>query len=344
MCHFCTVHSCSFAEPNAGLTSTRPSHAQLAYPILFSSCSTRAQMASHDQRTDVWMSLHGKVYDVTKYLEDHPGGEEVLLDSRVARMAPRTLRMWATSNEARKALTKYEIGELPPSERVAASSESGSSGGGGGMMMALPVLDRACRGLLLLFAERDVSEACGRSSRENALTVIAEKAFRESSERLAVHESGTAELRPEGRHVSRPVHFVLVCPCPGELVASLEPLPQLRGCILCPHSIGNCCYIMKHGIYPQDISAARSKLSLVNDTPALRSFLSRVRCRWTLVGYAHRTEALPAQTALWSAFTSWGLPLSSPPVAALRALHHIAYPLPKPSPTITAATLPSKMI
>ena len=28
----------------------------------------------------MWMIISNKVYDVTKYLEDHPGGEEVLLD------------------------------------------------------------------------------------------------------------------------------------------------------------------------------------------------------------------------------------------------------------------------
>lgn len=26
------------------------------------------------------MSIHGKVYDVTKFLEEHPGGEEVMLE------------------------------------------------------------------------------------------------------------------------------------------------------------------------------------------------------------------------------------------------------------------------
>ena len=43
------------------------------------------------------------------------------------------------SNEARKTLNRFEVGELPPSERVAVS-ESSSGGGGGGMMMAVPVL------------------------------------------------------------------------------------------------------------------------------------------------------------------------------------------------------------
>jgi len=85
------------------------------------------------------MSIHGTVYNVTKYLEDHPGGEEVLLD-RGGKDATEDFEDVGHSNEARKALNKYEIGMLPPSERTAASSEGGGSSGGGGAMLALPVL------------------------------------------------------------------------------------------------------------------------------------------------------------------------------------------------------------
>ncbi|KAJ3498262.1 hypothetical protein NLG97_g1261 [Lecanicillium saksenae] len=39
------------------------------------------QIAEHKVASDAWMTIHGKVYDVTKYLEDHPGGAEVLAEA-----------------------------------------------------------------------------------------------------------------------------------------------------------------------------------------------------------------------------------------------------------------------
>ncbi|XP_023554801.1 cytochrome b5-like isoform X2 [Cucurbita pepo subsp. pepo] len=42
---------------------------------------TLAEVASHDNRNDCWLIIEDKVYDVTKFLEDHPGGDEVLLSS-----------------------------------------------------------------------------------------------------------------------------------------------------------------------------------------------------------------------------------------------------------------------
>jgi cytochrome b involved in lipid metabolism len=41
---------------------------------------TAAQVSTHSKNNDCWIIIHGKVYDVTKFLQDHPGGEEVLLE------------------------------------------------------------------------------------------------------------------------------------------------------------------------------------------------------------------------------------------------------------------------
>ncbi|RFU24447.1 hypothetical protein B7463_g11895, partial [Scytalidium lignicola] len=37
-------------------------------------------VAAHKDRDNLWVIIHGKVYDVTKYVRDHPGGQDVLLE------------------------------------------------------------------------------------------------------------------------------------------------------------------------------------------------------------------------------------------------------------------------
>lgn len=40
---------------------------------------TLAEMGSHASKTDCWMAVDGKVYDVTPFLDDHPGGPEIMM-------------------------------------------------------------------------------------------------------------------------------------------------------------------------------------------------------------------------------------------------------------------------
>ena len=37
-------------------------------------------LAAHGSRADCWMAHNGLVYDVTKFLEDHPGGPEIMME------------------------------------------------------------------------------------------------------------------------------------------------------------------------------------------------------------------------------------------------------------------------
>ncbi|KNB19788.1 hypothetical protein FOXG_16988 [Fusarium oxysporum f. sp. lycopersici 4287] len=42
---------------------------------------TIKQVAEHNSPEDAWLIIHGQVYDVTKYLADHPGGADVLTEA-----------------------------------------------------------------------------------------------------------------------------------------------------------------------------------------------------------------------------------------------------------------------
>ncbi|SMQ49650.1 unnamed protein product [Zymoseptoria tritici ST99CH_3D7] len=40
----------------------------------------KEEFAKHSSKTDCWIAIHGRVYDVSEYLKDHPGGKEAILE------------------------------------------------------------------------------------------------------------------------------------------------------------------------------------------------------------------------------------------------------------------------
>lgn len=71
------------------------------------------------------MVIEGKVYDVTKFLEEHPGGEDILVDSS-GRDATREFEDVGHSDEARTQLEPLLVGTLRAAtvEELADAKES----------------------------------------------------------------------------------------------------------------------------------------------------------------------------------------------------------------------------
>lgn len=90
-------------------------------------------LASHNSEKSLWVARHGKVYDVTEFAPDHPGGDEL-----ITRYAGKDMEdimddvvEHAHSESAYELLEEYYIGRLPitPEEESAvAEADKGGAG------------------------------------------------------------------------------------------------------------------------------------------------------------------------------------------------------------------------
>uniref|UniRef100_A0A1B0FUZ3 Cytochrome b5 n=2 Tax=Lutzomyia longipalpis TaxID=7200 RepID=A0A1B0FUZ3_LUTLO len=72
---------------------------------------TMAEVAEHNDKKSLWIVIDKSVYDVTKFQNEHPGGEEILRDV-AGKDASEDFEDVGHSADARKIMKKYKIGDL----------------------------------------------------------------------------------------------------------------------------------------------------------------------------------------------------------------------------------------
>ncbi|KAK8116105.1 hypothetical protein PG984_012607 [Apiospora sp. TS-2023a] len=108
---------------------------------------TYQDVAEHNHKKDLYIVVHDKIYDCTKFVDEHPGGEEVMLDVG-GQDATEAFEDVGHSDEARETLEQLLIGKLkrqagdpaPKASTPANPSGANTSSAGLGSMLYAVIL------------------------------------------------------------------------------------------------------------------------------------------------------------------------------------------------------------
>ena len=110
-------------------------------------------LKANGTRKSMYLLLHKKVYDVTKFMDEHPGGDEVLV-AEAGQDATDAFEDVGHSDDARELLADYLIGEFDETNASSKKAASGASkaansavASGSSLMYFLPLT-----GLVAFFA------------------------------------------------------------------------------------------------------------------------------------------------------------------------------------------------
>ncbi|NWW64160.1 CYB5 protein, partial [Ifrita kowaldi] len=74
------------------------------------------EVQKHNNSQSTWIIIHHRIYDVTKFLDEHPGGEEVLRE-QAGGDATENFEDVGHSTDARTMSESFIVGELHPDDR-----------------------------------------------------------------------------------------------------------------------------------------------------------------------------------------------------------------------------------
>ncbi|KAK8567367.1 hypothetical protein V6N13_105339 [Hibiscus sabdariffa] len=78
---------------------------------------TMQEASQHNTKDDCWVVIDGKVYDVSSYLDEHPGGDDVVL-AATGKDATDDFEDAGHSESAKELMQSFCIGELDTSSPI----------------------------------------------------------------------------------------------------------------------------------------------------------------------------------------------------------------------------------
>ncbi|KAA6413588.1 MAG: cytochrome b5 [Lasallia pustulata] len=116
---------------------------------------TFKEVAEHNSKKDLYVVVHDKVYNATTFLDEHPGGEEVLLDVG-GQDATEAFEDVGHSDEAREILAGLLVGPLKreahdPAPAAMTTQNPSSSGTASGAGMGVGLYAVVLVGVLAAF-------------------------------------------------------------------------------------------------------------------------------------------------------------------------------------------------
>ena len=87
---------------------------------------TYQEIAEHNTTESCWIAIDGKVYDISKFLYEHPGGDEIIFDL-AGQNATEYFEDIGHSDEAFKILKKLYIGDVDKDSKPVAVERHTSS-------------------------------------------------------------------------------------------------------------------------------------------------------------------------------------------------------------------------